>query len=271
MAKYCKKFNETDKNLDDILSNIIIDKKHNISWCPIYKAASSTWMKNFAVLGGILSKPIIKLLKENKVALNVLVKQTFSHVLVNNATVTLSELEDTRKILIVRHPLERLLSAYRDKLENMINREYYYKRFGRYIAYKYHESRKENETSLEPTFKEFLQYIVDEKYFDEHWAPYYSTCIPCTINYDFILKLETLDEDEKFLIQETGLVYELDLHEVSKVKNSNPNGITNEEVVVKYLKNIPASLLQKLDKIYDKDFKLFNYESSQQYLMKNQT
>lgn len=27
-------------------------RKHKLSWCPVYKAGSSTWLYNFALLGG---------------------------------------------------------------------------------------------------------------------------------------------------------------------------------------------------------------------------
>lgn len=52
-------------------------------------------------------------------------------------------------MLIVRHPFERLLSAYRDKLENSVaGREHgslhFYKRYGESIVRKYRGKRKFN-------------------------------------------------------------------------------------------------------------------------------
>lgn len=163
----------------------------------------------------------------------------------------------TKKFLIVRHPLERLLSAYRDKLEHMQNREYYYKRFGRRIVLKYRQSG--NTTRLEPTFAEFLQFIVSEKYFDEHWVPYYRTCEPCMVNYDYILKFETLDRDQNFFIQDANLNGYL--YETNYLRNINPLGTTTRKTLDEYIKGISRSLLDEVYKIYENDYKLFNYSS----------
>lgn len=57
-------------------------------------------------------------------------------------------LRTTKKLLVVRHPFERLLSAYRDKLENSVaGREHgtlhFYQKYGSKIVEKYRgESRK---------------------------------------------------------------------------------------------------------------------------------
>jgi len=155
----------------------------------------------------------------------------------------------------VRHPLERLLSAYRDKLEHKQDREYYYKRFGRRIALKYRQSS--NSRRLEPTFEEFLRFIVKEKYFDEHWTPYYRVCDPCAIHYDYILKFETLKRDQMFLIQDTNLSEYL--YGSNYLRNINPYGATTIEILREYIKNIPRPLLKEIYKIYENDYKLFNY------------
>lgn len=54
----------------------------------------------------------------------------------------LQALRATKKLLVVRHPFERLLSAYRDKLENSVaGREHgtlhFYRKYGGKIVEKY--------------------------------------------------------------------------------------------------------------------------------------
>lgn len=169
----------------------------------------------------------------------------------------MQKLNRTKKFLIVRHPFERLVSAYRDKLEHIEGRDYYYKRFGRHIAHKYHRFRKPNETKLEPTFTEFLRFIVEEKYFDEHWAPFVDACEPCLIKYNYILKFDTIERDQKFLMQELGLSDYL--YERNDLRNINPRGVTTAALVKEYMQNVPRSLLDEINKVYDTDFKLFSY------------
>ena len=47
-----------------------------------------------------------------------------------------------------------------------------------------------------PTFAEFVQYLVDihkkGESFDMHWSPITQFCTPCQVNFDVIMKFETL-------------------------------------------------------------------------------
>lgn len=254
MSRVCETIDVKESRLDTVLTNMIIDTEHNISWCPIYKAASSTWMILFAALKDALTDFTMDLIQRNHMQVSDIVRQKFRHNADFNKTY--EKLSKTKKFLIVRHPLERLLSAYRDKLEHMQGREYYYKRFGRRIALKYRQSG-DNATRLEPTFAEFLRFIANEKYFDEHWTPYYRTCEPCALHYDYILKVETLDRDQNFLIQDTKLSNYL--YEVRHPGNINPHGTTTRKILDQYIAGIPRSLLDQIYKIYENDYKLFNY------------
>ncbi|EFN77771.1 carbohydrate sulfotransferase 11 [Harpegnathos saltator] len=253
LSSVCETISSRKSYLDVALTNMIVDTEHNVSWCPVYKAASSTWMSYFAVLKGILTDSMMDLLQHNLGQLGEIVRQKFMHG--EDLNTMHEKIMKTKKFLIVRHPLERLLSAYRDKLEHMQGREYYYKRFGRRIAFKYRLPG--NETRLEPTFEEFLRFIVKEKFFDEHWAPYYRTCEPCSVHYDYILKFETLDRDENFFIQDANLSGYL--YEKNYAQNINPHGKTTREILSEYIKKIPRSLLDEIYKIYENDYKLFDY------------
>lgn len=255
VTRVCETIDTKTSHLDATLTNMIIDVEHNVSWCPIYKAASSTWMNYFAVLKGTLTDVTIDLMRRNLTQISDIVRQKFQQNMDFNKTY--EKMSKTKKFLIVRHPLERLLSAYRDKLEHLRNREYYYKRFGRRIVLKYRLSG--NMTRLEPTFAEFLRFIVSEKYFDEHWMPYYHTCEPCMIHYDYILKFETLDRDQNFFIQDANLSGYL--YEKNYPRNINPLGITTRKILDKYIRGISRSLLDEVYKIYENDYKLFNYSS----------
>lgn len=39
---------------------IVFSRTHKLSWCPIYKAGSSTWLYNFAILGSSTDEEIAK-------------------------------------------------------------------------------------------------------------------------------------------------------------------------------------------------------------------
>lgn len=127
--------------------------------------------------------------------------------------------------LIVRDPFERLLSAYKNKLEGYRNK--FYKFLGKQIVKDYRKGDKRvsfcssNRKYLNfmrnfflqktsgPTFREFVTFLVNSyknnQHFDEHWTPIYTFCTPCSINYTLIAKVETFRRDSEYIIRQAGL------------------------------------------------------------------
>ncbi|XP_050707627.1 carbohydrate sulfotransferase 11-like [Eriocheir sinensis] len=121
--------------------------------------------------------------------------------------------------VVVRHPLARLASAYRDKFLNGKARfeyddewqnvtqstESWYTRFNKYWlpalifgnAYNLSDLvQRFRNTSF--TFNQFLRHVVwthEMAMPDEHWMTYTEMCDPCRMKFDYILKLETIQEE----------------------------------------------------------------------------
>ena len=97
----------------------------------------------------------------------------------------------------VRHPFDRLVSAYLDKIDNMGDPGY------RSIA------KNIKTTFGKINFKNFLLFVMKkiENYedcsaknlqcnlIDVHWRPYYLRCAYCDINYNFIGRMESFERD----------------------------------------------------------------------------
>ena len=85
-------------------------------WCPVYKAASTNWMYNLLYLAG-RSRDEVEATKArhphqpNDAAREVAPPLSYSRVL------EVAGEQGATVMLIVRHPFERLVSAFRDKLE----------------------------------------------------------------------------------------------------------------------------------------------------------
>ncbi|XP_069951080.1 carbohydrate sulfotransferase 13 isoform X2 [Cherax quadricarinatus] len=169
---------------------------------------------------------------------------------------------------VVRHPFERVLSAYRDKLEDY-ERDikdrggYYYAIYGKRIvkAYRKFTSDDENHTySLrkEPTFREFVHYLLDtdvEEY-DEHWRPVSLLCTPCHIRYDIIAKMETLSKDADFILYHRGLSSAVHMewsHKTDQTKKTS-------DVAKTYFSQLTSNEVKQLYYKYIIDFLMFEYE-----------
>lgn len=87
----------------------LVNRKHHLIWCNVFKAASTSWMYNFNILAGYSA---LFLRKTNIVPLT-LARRKYQRI-------SMEQLEraqnDSITFVVVRHPFERLLSAYRDKL-----------------------------------------------------------------------------------------------------------------------------------------------------------
>merc|ERR1712045_22128 len=72
-----------------------------------------------------------------------------------------------------------------------------------------------SDKSAIPTFSESVDFVLDELkkmesgssnlVIDGHFMPYTRRCIPCAIDYDVIIRFETLEEDSQYLIEQCHL------------------------------------------------------------------
>ncbi|XP_021702733.1 carbohydrate sulfotransferase 11 [Aedes aegypti] len=245
-----------------------ISPGHGLAWCNIFKAASSTWMYYFNLLGGY----DIRFLQRTRSSPIDLARKRFPR----PSTAELNDyLSNTISFLIVREPFERLVSAYRNKLEGCRNK--YYKLLGEQIVKRFRKKPKEGSKPVSrkypkgPTFREFLEFLVAHYKsggrFDEHWSPVYSFCTPCSINFTLIAKVETFQRDSEYIIRQAGLETLL----LNKLPRSRMRTITNRaasntrNLTPRYFSQIDERLLTEVLEIYQLDFELFGYNSTKYY------
>jgi len=254
-------------------------------YCPIFKAASTSWLMNFFKLSNSTRNP----------------KSGNLHTKITNmfpppATFKLRKkiFDESTKMIIVRHPFERVVSAYRDKLAGF-SRNPHYLEMRKHIIDEYRKNKK-SKTYI-PTFRESFDFILAELdkmensqgkgkvLIDGHFMPYSRRCLPCVMKYDVIIKMETLEEDSKYLIEQCGLENRLDiLHEnPAPTGPETDQGYKNKSKKVKkgqkkpqmvnsdtrtaqdYFRDIPVSKIKQLYQHYRQDFEIFGY-SAEEYL-----
>ncbi|XP_063594911.1 carbohydrate sulfotransferase 8-like [Penaeus indicus] len=125
---------------------------------------------------------------------------------------TIQAMKNSTKVMTVRHPLERLVSAFRDKFQDgraveKAQSDGHMRYFWKPAMVALKKGRNE-EGKLQITFHEFLQYVVKEQRSsagDPHWMRLYRLCSVCGIDFPFVMRLETYTDDLAFLVRNLGI------------------------------------------------------------------
>eukprot|EP00092_Neocalanus_flemingeri_P028623 GFUD01031082.1.p1 GENE.GFUD01031082.1~~GFUD01031082.1.p1 ORF type:complete len:350 (+),score=63.55 GFUD01031082.1:158-1207(+) len=235
-----------------------INWEHSLVWCNVFKSASTSWMYIFNVLSGYSPK---FLKKTRKIPLT-LAREKYPRPSVDQLKEVLKR-PNVTSVIIARNPFERLVSAYKDKIFGALPGSFHDK-MRRKITQEYRHvniprSRK-LQPELIPSFKEFVQYILDENSKQNtpemHWAPVYSFCNPCQVNLNLIAKFETLSADTENVLSKIKATENLNVEK----KNSAKDGKSSHKVTKMYLKELGKELYEKLVQLYVIDFDIFGYQ-----------
>ncbi len=194
------------------------------------------------------------------------------------------------KFMFVRNPLERVLSAYRNKMEKRPQDfKPIYK--NRILRHKYpNMTLAELEKTNHVEFQDFVDYLIrswntvkfvdpsvreehggyinhptreqkllypykSEVGLNRHWDTYSHSCLPCEIKYDFIGKLETFSSDIVAIMKGFGN------EGCSNLFPSLFKTSTSSSVHEDYFKNLTQKQIHDLAQIYANDFELYEYDS----------
>lgn len=242
----------------DDLYSILVNDQYGFMYCQIPKVACTNWRRVLLVLTGFYNTTEAAELKAKHV-----------HDSYDRDLTYLSELstggityrvKKYKKFLFVREPFERLLSAFRNKIQNHQN-AYFFDKFSRKILKKFRNRNMTSETMRRSnvTFIEFVRYLLDpstrKKGLNDHWEHFNTLCHPCLLKYDFIGKYETLDRDAYFILR--NLTPNHWVRFPSREETYKHPTTTN--LVAKYYGSISPRYVQKLWKMYEKDYSLFDY------------
>ncbi|XP_070544264.1 carbohydrate sulfotransferase 11-like [Ptychodera flava] len=234
----------------------VIDDNYRFLYCPVAKAAEANWKRTILVLKSQANTT------DELQYFEVLGKDGKLYQVTNNS----ESYPHYTKFFFTRHPFKRLLSAYRNKFEFPDKWGYKYAQdFGTQIIKQYRKNASQHslETGTDVTFKEFIQYVLDREDFPEdfnmHWRPIYISCDVCNHNYNFVGKLETIEEDALYILKH------LNASHVVKVpqQDTSSKHVTNSsrnDIYYKYFGALSETNLKRLYKLYELDFLLFGYD-----------
>ncbi|XP_070383321.1 carbohydrate sulfotransferase 11-like [Dermacentor albipictus] len=155
------------------------------------------------------------------------------------------------KLVIVRHPFERLVSAYVHRVRTtMPSTEGATRMYRRGFV-----GHGPNGTF---TFREFVENILQDPVsdWDVHWAPYTTRCRPCSVRYNMIVKVETLDKDMEHVLPHIGLTgWKFPIRNV----HSPTQERAAQESFRRHFSELSRQQVLQLYAIYVYDFELFGY------------
>ncbi|XP_064112976.1 carbohydrate sulfotransferase 11-like [Macrobrachium nipponense] len=278
-----------------ILSKLRWDPKRHLVYCHLPKVASTTWAWHLLRSAG---------LKDEEIAahpnVHILLRERLPPPSVEDHDNEF--LKDSLAFVVSRHPYHRLVSAYKNKIIEAEKRRQHYVDLRTLILERYHR-QKDLTNSTMPTFRDFCEYIADttEDWLsdlnhkeppDPHWMPMTYMCSPCNLHYDIYSKMETMEEDARFISAQCGLEDVIrpgamfnpssnaqqeekdrsnnsdDILGARKVDSSltlgnaeeeNKTGESEENAYAKYLDELSKEEVGRLYNIYKFDFEIFGY------------
>lgn len=230
-----------------LLQHILVNEERRFLYCYVPKVACSNWKRVLKVLSGALESVDVNIKMDHRSDLLFLSSMKPEEIRFR--------LKHYFKFMFVREPMERLLSAYKNKFGEIVS---YQKKYGVEIIKRYRKGRAKDApvTGDDVTFAEFVRYLLDEdvERMNEHWMPVYNLCQPCAVSYDFIGSYEHLENDAEYVLQQIGAPPHVHFPE----RQTWYKPVTTETLHY-YLCSLPQKLLRELLPKYILDFSLFAY------------
>ena len=193
------------------------------------------------------------------------------------------------KFLVARHPLERLLSAYMNKFgkptgveSSFTKYEPYIKRHGdgensfsnfveylsdiynfstRFFSHKFTHQEVDPKVVDSKLRNEFPKSLDEDhflrkgsRYFNRHWAQYSTLCHPCHIDYDYIVKFETMREDAAYVLSKLGPHHQCLEDKYPELFSFSQS---SSSVFDEYYGKLSSVQINRIREMYSIDFKLF--------------
>lgn len=167
-------------------------------------------------------------------------------------------LKEYKKVVLVRHPFDRLRSAYYNRV--VLNTAAFgLKRYNEVIR-KYRQDKADKSKVMK--FDEFIKYVLNDPP-NLHWAPYYESSRPCYIKYDYILRLETWQRDleifAKEVLKKSMKELEAGRENLGRYRHTRSRALARFSKFVPEFRSVSKEDMAKLMEKFGRDFEVFGY------------
>ena len=163
-----------------------------------------------------------------------------------------------QKVLVTRHPLERLVSIYlRVKAEDFYGskplRLDYMETLKSYVRLLQDRGSVSVVAKFQFTFSQFIKFVGHSPAHFYHWRGIYDTCLPCTIDYDLVAKFDWDEAKKEEFGKKLKLSNETALYKTLIEQRSPKNWHS-------YYDSIDKHDIDILRELYKYEFDLFGYD-----------
>ena len=243
------------KRLQAPLSTAIVSDKHRVIFCYVPKVASSNIRRTLMIMEGVIDKPQPGDISHQELQQNFRKLKSVDSYSSVKADFRFRTYE---KVIFVREPIERLISTFNDRF--IYTPTEYYENVSLEIINKLGiQVNSPNKYQLK--FSNFIRYLIlnneTKTQFDIHWRGYSYLCDPCKVQYSFVGKYETIDEDMNLLLKKIGADYiNFPKREHFPYYNRTPSA----SFIETYFRDVPFDDVRQLVKMYFNDMDLFDYK-----------
>ena len=242
----------------------LVDETHQLVYCGIPKTGMTLWRTMIARATGKLNTTGSINISDREFLANLGLKFLYHYPSQEQERI----LKEYFKVMSVRHPLDRLVSAYVDKFTNSYM-DTSIVRAVSYVNYTYRSQ--ENKIFLprgkmsQPTgveFGEFIKVVIDEEApRDIHWDNMHSICHPCDIKYDYVIRQETMAEDAVQILAKLsqGRPENLTLSAIHSHRGITKSDSDFFQRYIQEFQTIDLRDLQQVKAKYTEDMEMFGY------------
>jgi chondroitin 4-sulfotransferase 11 len=242
---------------------MIVDEGNKLMYCELPKVGSSNWKR-------VLIKLTDERFEDIRNVLAIRKPRKLDHYNLTYLTdypveKRLEMLKTYYTFTVVRDPIERVLSAYRDKAFDEFRGG-----IGR-RTYSFLEKRNQADKFIDydvESFHRFVAYLSargpevgakgDFGIRVRHWTRFFDICRVCDVDWNFLGKVESIVEDAAYMLADVNLS--------SVVEYPYYRKATDTDQIKRYFSGLTKEGLERLYYTYQLDFELFQY-SIPQYVL----
>lgn len=198
-----KGYFEVQNSENAVKEHLTIDRKSRLVYCAIEKIGCTFWKRVFQIISGFRNVTDPFQIQGIRAYEGYLTAKGMPFDKIHYI------LKHSKKFIFVREPYERLLSGYVDKL--FAPNAAYWSFIGTFIVKQFRPNATDRDKRCgdDVTFEEFVRYFIHSQHNnmrrDAHFVPNFEHCRPCEIDYEYIGKLETFEDDTLYLLKELKL------------------------------------------------------------------